>query len=481
MRRCWVRVVFVSFAFVPAIFGECTLDVKTGGAPPVEINKRGAPCSFLQFAWRAFLAENWPPLPVNARNTTRNARGLPDARRIIGQSGDNPTVWQQFQPNWYLFEPNNPPPLAAGGQSFAAWNQNPRRLASCGRQAASTPGTMVLTSLTPEMPGVSRAFASPLIDGRGYYARYDIRLSYEAFNYINSNRYYLQSGQTPATAFSFPVQRGSTPGAIFVKSAWKILSATEIGSGRFHTAQAFLFTPAPFVQSCVGPVTVGLVGLHIVQKTAAFPRYLWATFEQVDNTPADPAHAPAQTWSFFNPSSSAIPDAAPTCPNTLSAVCDWQPAGSHLDDKTGGPTQVVRKNPIPESPNQPALGQINVSVQAGLKAINPTSVWQFYELVDAQWQSTRTATGFFPPGNVLNAVVETYFQSSMSCMACHLHATAFNGKLSDFTFELGLEVVGTPAATSGLAQTPAISNGGRAVDPEKSAGGKRSNPVFSGR
>jgi hypothetical protein len=412
----------------------------------VEVDTSVGPgtCGFMQFAWQEFLAENWPPLPVDPTNITQKARGVPDSNQIIGQSGDNATVWQQFQPNWYLFQPNDPPPLASAGQSFAAWNQNAKLPASCGQQA-STQGVMILSALSKldPMPGVSQAFSSPLIDQTGYYVRYNINLSYEIFNYVNSNQYYLQAKQTPTTTFILPTQNGATPGAVFVKSAWKTLSAAEVNSGRFHTAQAFLYTPSSFVQTCVGPVTVGLVGLHIAQKTAGFPESVWATFEQVDNTPDDPANPPSQSWSFFNPASKATPNTKPTCPNMIGSQCDWQPTSSHLGDKTGGPTQVVRTNLILKSLNQPALGLINQSVQAQLKAINPNSVWQYYELVDAQWQKAGTSTGFFPENNVLNAVAETYFQKPpfkvpMSCMVCHSGAAAWNKQPSDFTFELEL-------------------------------------------
>jgi len=468
MWRFWACVISLSAVCAPSLLGQqCNLNVKTNGAPPLEVSPAVPPgtCGFMQFAWQAFLAENWPPLPVQASVTTRKARALPDTRKIIGQSGDNETVWQQFQPNWYLFEPNDPPPLASGGESFAAWNQDAKLPAACG-QLASTRGVMILSSLSSfdPMPGVSQAFSSPLIDLTGYYARYDIRLSYETFNYINSNQYYLQAKQTPTTTFAFPTQSPPTPGAVFVKSAWKTLSAAEVNSGRFHTAQAFMYTPASFVQTCVGPVTVGLVGLHIVQKTAGFPEFVWATFEQVDNTPADPAHAPTQSWSFFNPSSTTTKNTPPTCPDTIGSNCDWQPTSSHLNDKTGGPTQVVRGNPIPNSPNQPALGQINTSVQAALKAINPKSVWQYYELVDAQWQKAGTSTGFFPPNNVVNAVAETYFQDSpMSCMVCHSGATASNGKPSDLTFELSLAWAPTVLPSS---RVPFLA-AGKAPHPEK--------------
>src|SRR5262249_35225764 len=196
----------------------------------------------------------------------------------------------------------NPPPQAAGGQSFTAWNRYAWLPAACGPlQSKLPPGSApprILSSLSKfdAMAGVSQAFSAPLIDQDGYYARYEILMDYPAFNYINSNQFYLfnqvQAFAQKGQPFSFPVQSGSTPGATFIKAAWKALSAAEINSGRFHTAQAFLYTPAaPNIgQTCAGPVTVGLVGLHIVQKTAAFPQWLWATFEQVDSVPADPGN-----------------------------------------------------------------------------------------------------------------------------------------------------------------------------------------------
>jgi len=310
------------------------------------------------------------------------------------------------------------------------------------------------------MPGVSQAFSAPMIDQSGYYARYEIALDYPAFNYINSNQFYLLSNVTAfaqkGTGFNFPVQNGSTPGATFFKAAWKTLSAAEINSGRYHTAQAFLFNPSAtgLEPTCAGPVTVGLVGFHIVHKTNDFGNYLWETFEQVDNTPADPSNpgpTPPEGWGFFKPGSSTPANQQPKCPNgqPVSAPCDFQPTSSHLNDKTGGPTQAVRLNTIPKSPNNGngQLLQVNTAVQNDLHAINPNSVWQYYELVDAQWQTTpapqlcSAAKSFFPANNVANMTMETYHQTS-SCMGCHQGAAApFVGTTkvcSDLTFELTL-------------------------------------------
>lgn len=438
------------------------------GQRPLEINTQSGPgtCGFLQFAWQDFLALNWPALPVDPTNTTAIARGLPDTTQTIGQNGDNPTVWEQFQPNWYLFQPNNPPPQAVSGNSFGAWNQYASLPSACGPQT-TTPPPRILSSLSKfdAMPGVSQAFSAPMIDQNGYYARYEIALDYVGFNFVNANQYYLLANVTKfaqgGTGFAFPAQSGNTPGTTFIKSAWKTLSAAEINSGRYHIALAFMYTPSAtgLNPTCVGPVKVGLVGFHIVHKTADFGNYLWATFEQVDNTPADPSNpgsAPPEGWGFYNPTSTTAANTQPKCPNTLASGCDYQPTSSHLNDSTGGPTQAVRLNPIPKSPNnsQQQLTQINSAVQSALAAISSSSVWQYYELVDAQWQTTAapqvcsSATTFFPSDNVANMTMETYHQNASqgsgthSCMTCHKGATApFGGSqkvCSDMTFELTL-------------------------------------------
>src|SRR5260221_4825676 len=358
------------------------------GRRPVEIDPGVHPCGFLQFAWQDFIALNWPPVAPNPNNTTARARGLPDSGKVIGQgANDNPTVWEQSQPNWYLFWANNPPAAAVDGKSFAAWNQDAWLPAACGPLKLNLPAgaapPRILSSLSKfdGMPGVVQASSAPLIDQNGFYTRYEILLDYPAFNYINSNRFYLlprvqafaQNGQP----FNFPVQSGNTPGATFLKAAWKPLLAADINSGRYHTAQAFLYTPAfgNVSASCAGPVPVGLGELHIVHKTQDFPQWMWATFEHIDNTPADPALPglpPPQGWSFFSPGSTKTPNQGAKCPDGTSpaGACDFQPTSSHMgtnpNDRTGGPTQASRLNPIQKSQNQPALGEINAAVQTAL-------------------------------------------------------------------------------------------------------------------
>lgn len=440
----------------PPILGQATCGIELGdGTPPLEIafNETPAHCGFLQFSWRAFLAMNWPPLPVNAANAAQKARGLADPAKKIGQGKDHETVWEQYQPNWYLFWPNNPPPAAQNGESFVAWNRQADLPAACGPKNDTLPAnrkaTKILSSLSKmdPMPGVVQAIGGPLLDQEGRYARYEIRFSYETFNYINKNQFYLKAAQTPSTTFAFPTQEGNAPGAIFVKAAWKVLTAEEEASGRFHKTTAWMFTPQAVAAdvninaTCVGPVPVGLVGFHIVQKTAGFPLQIWATFEQVDNGPFDPSQPGTQRWSFFNAQSTKTPNQVPACPHGSGVNCDWQPTSTHRTDATGGPTQAVRQNPVPASPNnaEQALNQVNTAAVQALRQVNPDSVWQFYRLVEAQWQTSFAPNPitFFPPSRVANLTMETYVQGS-SCMTCHRGARAANLQPADMSFELRL-------------------------------------------
>lgn len=516
----WIRAAALLSLLMP-LYGQPTCapkiaPAKLKGQRPLEVIQ-GPPgtCGFVQFSWQDFLSLSWPALPVDPNNKTSVARALPDTNKIIGQDGDNPTVWEQYQPNWYLFQPNNPPPQASAGNSFAGWNQYAALPAACGPQNVSPP-PRILSSLSKfdAMPGVAQAFSAPLIDQNGYYARYEIALDYVGFNFVNANQFYLLSSvekfaqANQGKGFEFPNQSGntpgSTPGTTFVKAAWKTLSAAEINSGRFHTAQAFLFTPAAssggLTSTCAGPVTVGLVGLHIVHRTSDFGNYVWETFEQVDNTPADPSNpgpTPPQGWSFFKPGSNVIPNQQPKCPNPLpGGGCDYQPTSSHLNDATGGPTQALRLNPISKSPNNDdghPLDQINSAAQAALKAINPNSVWQYYQLVDVQWQVPSKnqkcyaipsppppASPFFPPDNVANMTMETYHQNatqskSNSCMTCHRGAsvpfkdpTGPKPICADLTFELTLAWAPTvlpaarvPGLNSTSKRSPATKKGGK--------------------
>ena len=78
-------------------------------------------------------------------------------------------------------------------------------------------------------------------------------------------------------------------------------------------------------------------------------------------------------------------------------------------------------------------------------AVNPKSVWQYYQLVGTQWpvngDSVNMNTGNPFPVYMANCTLETYDQGSVpgvssSCIGCHNAATSWGGRPSDFTFLL---------------------------------------------
>ena len=93
-----------------------------------------------------------------------------------------------------------------------------------------------------------------------------------------------------------------------MKAAWRILVTGKDDFSRFYTRQAYYETPD---QKIVGPVTLGLVGLHVLRLTPSTgSTWFWASFEQVDNIVQNVA---TQTPSF-NPGNQTFPTATRTNP-----------------------------------------------------------------------------------------------------------------------------------------------------------------------
>jgi hypothetical protein len=434
-------------------------------------------CAVDQFAWQSFIALNWPAAAFDPNSFNAITRGLPDTTQTIGgsASGDAQTVWEVYQQNSYVFALNSNGTLNPPAAGIQGWQTAASPPGACGGTKQNVRVLTAITKAVGQPAGLEQAFSGPLIDQHGYYARYEVLLNWDSLNYIVSNHLYDSTPQN--IAVNFPAGSATQTGTIMLKAAWKILSAAEASSGRFHTSQAFLYNPPinnaggtiHIPASCTGPVTMGLVGLHIAHKTASFPQWIWATFEQIDNAP-DRAGSPPKSWSF---SSQNCPGCAlnqqPACPHNLgsgnSQICDWQPTMQHVNASLAAPTQVVRDTSISSDPPGPL---INTDAQQKLRNVNPKSVWQFYQLVDAQWPLTpcgsvaACTSGQTPiqcklgvvscaaaqpiPPLLSNTTMETYFQSlnpnpqlaaEGTCLGCHgALSSTVQGKFADFTFEL---------------------------------------------
>ncbi len=391
--------------------------------------------AFDNFAWRAFVAVNWPSLTDPAH------RGIPDRAKALGDPG--PRVWETFKARYELFQvgldgrPMAPQPWA----TYEALNP-------CGADLDSRAKT--LASFEPFMDFNQAAFvpgvaANPLVAQNRTYTRYEVRINEPEFSALAASGW-SQGENLPDQAHPARLPAES----IAVKAAWRLLTAADTPAIR---ARYYVVENAEVVdvaktlaagRTVCSNSDVALVGLHIVVKTKYRPQGVWSTFEHVDNVPpagegearepdARDAGAP---YSFFDVSK---PDLGlwPTfgSPDTLPVSQQNPPK---IDPQ---PTQVVRRHPI-----HPSTMAMNRAYWA-LPEIKGT-VWEHYMLVASQWPTvTHPADpqndgayfpGLTPPPdaprenyqssdadaapkeNLVNTSIETYLQDPpSSCMSCH--------------------------------------------------------------
>jgi hypothetical protein len=298
---------------------------------------------------------------------------------------------------------------------------------------------------------------------------YELLMDREEFGNILDDELYNLQGQMDYFASGSPVDfafgnYGKNIGAVELKLAWKIMAGKDIPS-RFFTMDAYVLEENEWVRK-----TVGLVGMHIAHKTLSSNRWVWSTFEHIDNVRVNDLEAVtlAQEELTLRPSFNN-PDCA-ICPvNTI----PQPPLNVTLDaetNKTMTRTQVMREIPIPE-----AIDELNSQVQALLKAQD--SVWQYYELVGTQYITnnnpqlapagpgqglptsiTNESGGFPAPTYLVNSVIETYLQKgnqpasdlvagsldadqqivfgTQSCMGCHYSADIAVARVKDKAFDL---------------------------------------------
>jgi hypothetical protein len=204
-------------------------------------------------------------------------------------------------------------------------------------------------------------------------------MNQDEYNYIMSKTLWTKAGQQSAGIPSFPVK---PTGAIEFKSAWKVLGVGDDAS-HFFTTSAIVYNDADGAPSPgQNPVTVGLVGLHIIHKTSLQHNWIWSTFEQVEN----------DTKSFYNsscPASQCPPD-KPTVANPTTAL-ELNAQGK----PNYSPAQVVAVTPT-------SAQSLNSDFQKMLAG----TPWAYYQLISTQWVG-EAGTGA-KPAQLGNSVQETF-------------------------------------------------------------------------
>jgi hypothetical protein len=409
------------------------------------------------FGWQEFIALNWKASPAKAGQPDTSAQaaafGSPSA------AGDPPAaVWETYISDSLVFLPNGASPGGFGAAQPLppACNAAKSKLRLRGRSRDRFPvGYHTLTSISKFTPPLVRSmtrkptamaavapdtFSSILEAGTNSWLTaqnhqityYEIRLNEDEYNYITRNKLYdancqwqaVQTGGAGVLLPSGPTSYGPV-GAIEVKAAWLPLTDPSLYS-KYLTAKAVLVSPDG---SGCQQVVVGLVGLHIIHKTPNAQQLAWATFEHVDNAPdASPAGGSQQSYTYYNPGCDPSTDPYKCAVDTQPPACG---SGSNPPCNYAAPMQVVRSHPLPSN-----VTSLNSYTQNLIRQANPSSVFQYYQLVNVLWpnrNTTITAGAAVPltdgnaqpplsQGGLANTTLETYFQTTRICLSCHTYA-----------------------------------------------------------
>lgn len=418
---------------------------------------------FDNMAWQMFVALNW-----QASNPTDPASGL---------NGAGPVVWQGYATPEAVFDgpvgncpnPNNLPRF----NIIAKAGTNPRD------------------------QEFLQATGQPLIDANGNWTLFERRMNSVEQQYIESqglNTYegqqkFIEAGNSVLFQPGQQVPTNGVVGAIEIKASWKIIGEADKAS-YFHT-QGLIDVQGAYVsdgQPLCAEVTLGLVGLHIIQansevidpKTklpgALQPKFIWASFEHKNNAPTSsqacdavvdntcyqtiannncPAPSDAGSYAYYNPTCSALPVNTPPAKKPGESAYVWsrtQPyAAAYLTPSNNAQcgTQVSRCWQVYD-----LTADLNAAWTAQLAAIN--SVFANYYLIGTNWGANiEPVPGKLDNGSVPaflgNSTMETYIQTDPqfgNCVNCHAGAqlayssTDANGKpvhySANFSFLLGL-------------------------------------------
>jgi len=368
--------------------------------------------------WQAFIYLNWPAKP--------GLRGVPDSNATFGAPGA--TVWETYPTVEQTFLP--------GAQDPGPWDQRrvlgaavPQafggRVADGSLRALSRESKVsreVIDNLgsggtDPEiLRSITQAFGGVLYDQNRKPVYYEIALNEDQYNYIQKNGLYNADTQLAfATKQTIALPTGVTTygkvGALELKAAWKILGPKDDKS-RFHTAQAIVVGTWAQPQ----PVTVGLVGLHIVHMASGMSQAAWGTFAHIDNAPLNDQFG-SGPYSFYNPGCRPF-----VCPP---------------NNKRMIPTQVVQMNP-----DGVDADSLNKGMKSLFQKMKPVPVWQYYKLINVQWPLKAVELSSLPvpvmrplplggpnlggpnsPTPLMNPVLETFMQfPKTSCLGCHIDA-----------------------------------------------------------
>jgi hypothetical protein len=359
---------------------------------------------FDDYSWKAFLAVLWPAAP--------GKRGAADTTKTVGDPG--PRVFETYKPLWEVFHRDGSPPVA-DFQAYDGASQN-----ACGVTAGF--GDVVLGAFNG-IDDIGQAgageLAGPLAAQNGRYVRYQTLYNRTAFDFIVRNKYFLRSNlpKVPSPRPATPVMEFPN-GSVVIKAAWLDMAGFPAEQvKRYYTRPVVMRDPAT---GACSRVTAGLVGLHIIQKTASRPQWIWSSYEQIDNVPPS-RFGEAVRFTFHDGGKSPMPAENPLALSPLAKE----------------PVQAFNVERPFNRRVHPKTELMNYQYQELLQG----AVWQYYGIVVTQWPRLEgnqavpvpaklngDITNTFPGDGAFsafaNSAMETFDQArpQLGCMSCHNQA-----------------------------------------------------------
>jgi hypothetical protein len=425
-------------------------------------------------------------------------------------------AWQMFVGlNWAATATKQPPAIGLTAKGLRVWQQYPKVSSLFGNSpvTAGCPSALGLPVISIGSDGHGKAWPNneeyfqastnrPLIDLNGNWTLFERRvndveaqylrapggLTSETLTNLAGQQAFLNDPKKPVIEFtSSDVTPIGKNGSIEIKAAWRILDRSRGDDpSRYYTQEAVLAVAGDLVNGgnkICATVTLGLVGMHIIQRNpldkknpALLPEWIWATFEHVDNAPmaelpcgvnscctginstsCGPATpSPLVRYSFYNRNAGTFETnirPLSTASNPDNFV--WNPTRPYARGAT------TAASAMPQAARcwsiYPTTEQLNKQWRAELAKYK--TPLQNYMLVGTQWGSAILVHGVeinLPtdavPAMLSNLTLETYIQMYTgtdptapgpgSCVGCHKFADLSVGPKprlkSDFSFLPGL-------------------------------------------
>ncbi|WP_299011087.1 hypothetical protein [uncultured Shewanella sp.] len=336
------------------------------------------------FAWKSFVALNWPAQPA--------CRGVPNLT-VLPVDKDSQTVWQGYKKPFELLQPYNV-------------NWRPEKVLWFDDEPVGTCTEAKNTDLGIVYENGFALFGqeSVITDQSGNVTFSQVLINPDTFYYLRDN--HLAESNSYDTggplddalwqAVNFPIQTlGKTGhGAMELKTTWKVITSSDDMS-RYVTRSAMIYIDQEDITSDTDlsvdceVKTLGLVGFHLIRKVEHAPKWVWATWEHVDNVPDVDKVDETVDYSFYSHS------CAQTEPDDCWVSGDIGARNTDTDylccanallvsDFLGYSNQFTRINAIQ------ANAELTAKFQSLFSSIG--SPLQYYTLIGAQWGVAQSSS-----------------------------------------------------------------------------------------